>query len=235
MSTAQNNTIDDTAPPAVPLTALGICNLALSKLGESPLEAIDANGSPASRMCYMHYHPVRREVLMAHRWSFATRLAQLDCSDEGVDGSGAASQADPETSGESSSGTSDSVNPPPGALLPHSLPQDCLRVLEVNRHNWVLRGRAIFCPGQRVRLLYIADVEDPALFDPLFAEALASKLAIRLCIPLTSSTTARKALTEEYQRMVLPEAAHFNAVQSFSNDTHPLYRFWRDSHRGVEW
>ena len=115
------------------------------------------------------------------------------------------------------------------------LPQDCLRVLEVNRHNWVLRGRAIFCPGQRVRLLYIADVEDPALFDPLFAEALASKLAIRLCIPLTSSTTARKALTEEYRSMVLPEAAHFNAVQSFSNDTHPLYRFWRDSHRGVEW
>ena len=142
MSTVQNNTIDDTAPPAVPLTALGICNLALSKLGESPLEAIDANGSPASRMCYMHYHPVRREVLMAHRWSFATRLAQLDCSDEGVDGSGAASQTDLEASGESSSGTPESVNPPTGALLPHSLPQDCLRVLEVNRHNWVLRGAA---------------------------------------------------------------------------------------------
>lgn len=235
MSTVQNNTVDDTAPPAVPLTALGICNLALSKLGESPLEAIDANGSPASRMCYMHYHPVRREVLMAHRWSFATRLAQLDCSDESVDGSGSAAQTGSASAGESSSAAPEAETLPPGALLPHSLPQDCLRVLEVNQHNWVLRGRSIYCPGQLIRLLYIADVEDPALFDPLFAEALASKLAIRLCIPLTSSTTARKALTEEYQRTILPEAAHFNAVQSFSNDTHPLYRFLRESRGGAEW
>jgi hypothetical protein len=36
-------------------------------------------------------------------------------------------------------------------------------------------------------------------------------------------------LGEEYQRIALPQAAHFNAVQHMSDDTHPLYRLWRNS------
>lgn len=53
--------------PHTPLTALDICNMALGKLGESPLPAIDSNGTLPSRLCYMHYHPARREVLCATR------------------------------------------------------------------------------------------------------------------------------------------------------------------------
>ena len=54
--------------------------------------------------------------------------------------------------------------------------------------------------------------------------SMATLLACKLCIPLTASTTARQMLMEEYNRIVLPKAAHFNAVQSYSNDTHPLRR-----------
>lgn len=232
MSNDTNPSTDLTAPPIEPLSALGICNLALSKLGESPISAIDANGSPAARMCYLHYHPVRREVLMAHRWTFATRLITLSASDELPTNSTAA------TAGTASAAET-TVGPDaagcPLALLPHSLPTDCLRVLEVNRKSWILRGRSIYCPGDRVRLLYIADLEDPTLFDPPFIDALATKLAVRLCIPLTSSTTAREALTEEYRRLVLPQAEHLNSVQCFSNDAHPLYRLWKQSGSMSEW
>lgn len=182
-------------------TPLDVCNLALSKLGEAPIPALDANASPPSRLCYMHYHPVRREVLCANRWSFAERLVTL-------------------TSAEEADGTHS---------IAHTLPTDCLRVLEVSSPGWTLRGRSIYCPSRSVRVLYITDAEEVTEFDPLFIEALAVRLAFKLCIPLTAGTTARQNLLEEYQRIALPQAAHFNAVQCRSNDTHPLYALWRNS------
>ena len=196
-----------TAPENTSPTPLDICNLALSRLGESPIEALDANGSLASRLCYMHYHPVRREVLCANRWSFATRRATLRSAEDGVEGDDTHQRR-------------------------HSLPQDCLRVLGVNARSWTLRGRAVYASSPEIRLLYIADEEDTSLFEPLFTEALVLRLAWKLCIPLINSTTARQALGEEYQRIALPQAAHFNAVQHMSNDTHPLYRLWRSSLAG---
>lgn len=193
--------MNPTIPSTIP-TVLDICNIALSKLGESPLPALEANGSPASRLCYMHYHPVRREVLAAARWSFATvemTLKSFEADDSGLHS------------------------------LTHALPKDCLRVLAVSSPNWTLRGRFIYCPQQEIRVLYVADVEEPGLFEPLFTEALATRLASKLCIPLLSSATLRKALTDEYHHLLLPQAAYVNAVQDRSNDTHPLYRLWRAS------
>ena len=187
--------------PKTALTALDICNIALSKLGESPLSAIDPNGSHASRMCYMHYHPVRREVLCVNRWSFATATRSLS-TEERAGGEGS---------------------------LPHLLPADCLRVLSVSAPSWTLRGRCIYCPAASIRVSYITDCEDVTLFEPLFVEALAVRLAYKLCIPLINSTTARQALLDEYRHIALPQAAHFNGVQSHSNDSHPLYRLWRQS------
>lgn len=166
------------------------------------MPALDANGCPAARLCYMHYHPARREVLCAARWSFAQKLVSL--------ASGLAE--------------SDSVH-----SFPYMLPQDCLRVLSVNAPHWTLRGRYVYCTRPEIRLLYIADTEDTELFEPLFTEALATRLAAKMCIPLISSTTARQALTDEYNRMVLPQAAYVNAVQDRSNDSHPLYRLFRSS------
>lgn len=192
-----------TTPENTPPTPLDICNLALSRLGESPIQKLDPNGSLPSRMCYMHYHPVRREVLCTNRWSFASVSTTLHSAEENH---------------------GDDTH-----QLRHSLPTDCLRVLGVNSRCWTLRGRAVYCPSSTIRLLYIADVEDTALFEPLFVEALVLRLAWKLCIPLINSTTARQALGEEYQRIALPQAAHFNAVQNMSNDSHPLYRLWRQS------
>ncbi len=64
-----------------PQTALDICNLALAKLGEAPLAGIDLNGSPAARLCYMHYHPTRREVLCSNSWKFAIKAVWLSAVD----------------------------------------------------------------------------------------------------------------------------------------------------------
>ncbi len=187
----------------------GICNLALTKLGESPITAPDPNGTPAQRLCYLFYHPARREVLCANAWTFAKALATLETPDAEASAAGH-----------------------PAA---HTLPADCLRVLKVASPMWTLRGLTIYCPEPSIRVLYVRDEEDTSLFDPLFVEALATRLACKLCIPLTGSSTARKALTEEYRRITLPEASHFNAVQAHSNDSHPLYQLWLQSRSNNEW
>lgn len=193
---------NENTPAPVP-TAVDICNLALSKLGESPIDGIDPNGTLPQRMCYLHYHPVRREVLCVNRWTFAVKHATL-YSSETVDENMHA--------------------------VPHTLPTDCLRVLEVGTPGWTLRGRCIFCPAEQITLRYIADVEDPELFDPLFIDAFTCLLACKMCIPLINSSTVRQSLLEEYQRIALPQASHFNAVQEHSNDEdHPLLRLWRQS------
>ena len=86
-------------------SALDICNAALSKIGEAPLDALIANESTASRLCVLHYHPARRETLCMARWTFAATQTTLDS---------VSAQA-------------------PNSLTPYqfTLPADCLRVLDV--------------------------------------------------------------------------------------------------------
>lgn len=70
-------TNESTLQPDTP-SALDICNAALSKIGEAPLDALIANESTASRLCVLHYHPARRETLCMARWTFATVQITLD-------------------------------------------------------------------------------------------------------------------------------------------------------------
>lgn len=189
--------------------ALSLCNIALSKLGESPIPAIDANGSPAARLCYMHYHPARKEVLCAARWSFATKVTILKSAEEN-----------------SEDGNEEYVT----HALRYPLPTDCLRVLDVASPQWTLQGRAIYSAVSPLKIRYIANCEDVETFDPLFVDALATRLAEKLCIPLTASSTAREALSQEFHRVILPLASSVNIVQSHSNDTHPLYQLWKSSY-----
>lgn len=197
-------------PPNTDPTPLDICNMALSRLGEPPLRTIDPNGSAAARLCYLHYHPTRREVLTAARWTFAIKKTVL---------SSAAEEQLPEDYDRKE------------AMFTHTLPSDCLRVLSVSCPGWILRGNKIYCRAQSVSLSYICDLEDTTLFEPLFTAALSLRLAYKLSIPLTGSTTARQALLEEYNRTALPAASYYNRVQRHSNDeSHPLYELWKSSH-----
>lgn len=159
-------------------SALDICNAALARLGEPPIHGIDINGTLPQRMCAMHYHPTRREVLCVNPWDFATRETTLHtlCIKE--------------------AGYARSV--------PHTLPQDCLRVLEVRPEQYTLSGRSIFCQGDEAQLRYITDEEDVKKFDARFTEAFIVRLACKLCIPLINSLDADNALLEEYKGIILP-------------------------------
>lgn len=188
-------TNESTLQPDTP-SALDICNAALSKIGEAPLDALIANESTASRLCVLHYHPARRETLCMARWTFATVQITLDS---------VSAQA-------------------PNSLTPYqfTLPKDCLRVLDVECTEWKMQGRRILASRAPLRMSYIADIEDAEQFDPLFMDALATRLAEKLAMPMTVNQSLRQNLHQEFHKIILPQAATVNAVQSFSNDSHPL-------------
>ena len=169
-------------------SALDICNAALSKIGEAPLDALIANESTASRLCVLHYHPARRETLCMARWTFAATQTTLDS---------VSAQA-------------------PNSLTPYqfTLPADCLRVLDVECSEWKMQGRRIHASCAPLSLSYIADIENADQFDPLFMDALATRL--------TGNQSLRQNLNQEFHKIILPQAATVNAVQCFSNDSHPL-------------
>lgn len=103
-----------------------------------------------------------------------------------------------------------------------TLPKDCLRVLEVECREWKMQGRRIYASKAPLHVTYIADIEDADLFDPLFMDALATRLAEKLALPMTGNQSLRQNLNQEFYKIILPQAATTNAVQCFSNDTHPL-------------
>ncbi len=177
-------------------SALDICNAALSKVGEAPLDALIANQSTAARLCVLHYHPARRETLTLARWTFATVHTTL---------------------AESNATAAGSVTP-----YQFTLPTDCLRVLDVECSEWKMRGRHILSTCSPLRMSYIADIEDAMLFDPLFTEALATRLAEKIAMPLTGNRSLRQELNQEFYKSILPRAATVNAIQHYSNDSHPL-------------
>ena len=49
---------------------------------------------------------------------------------------------------------------------------------------------------------YISRIEDPNVYDALFFDTVATRLAADLAEPLTQSTTKKKALMEEYDAFI---------------------------------
>lgn len=50
-------------------------------------------------------------------------------------------------------------------------------------------------------------------------------------MPLTGNQSLRQNLNQEFHKIILPQAATVNAVQCFSNDSHPLLDLLRKSNR----
>lgn len=193
------------------LSPLEICNRALSKLGQRHITGLDKTQDPISQQCALLYHPARREVLCACRWSFAVKASVLKSIPKSF--------------------YKTQTIPPPFSFA-YELPEACLRVLDVPLKKWSLSGRQLMTMQEgnaRLTITYIEDSEMVEDWDPLFTEALVCRLAEKLCLPVTGSHTLRQNLLNEYNKVLLPQAAHINQVQHCSNDQHPLYNLLNNS------
>lgn len=150
-----------------------VCNKALDKVGQGAITSL-GDGTKAANLCTRQWPLVRDQLLRDHPWNFAVTRTTL---------------------------ASDEIAPVWGFTARFPLPSDCLRLLEVrdlSTGEYQVEGRFIHADATVLYIRYISRIEDPNVYDTAFVDAVASRLAIELCEPLTQSTTKKKMLADEY-------------------------------------
>ncbi len=168
-----------------------ICNRALQKLGAKRIVSLD-DDSVAARACNVAFEPVKLAELRDHSWTFAIGRFSLAADD-----------------------------PPPefGPQNSFSLPSNYLRLLppdfqsNLDSLDWLIEGKKILTNDSApLQIRCVTDVTDPNLMDPLFREALSSRLALELCEQLTQSNTKKADIKAEYKDNI-NEARRTNAIE----------------------
>jgi hypothetical protein len=181
------------------MTEVDICNFALGRLGEPRITAL-SDATTAGRACLLHYAITRDSVLRSHRWNFAKARAVLV----------------PEVTA-----------PAFGWKYAFELPEECLRVLEINGSEdgggepWEIEGRELLYDGGAINLIYVKRLEDVSKYDVLFVEALALRLAEKLATTIRGSSSQVVDFSAEYNRITGPLAKRID-----SNETRNRQGMW---------
>lgn len=152
-----------------------LCNLALVDLNADPITSL-TDESDEARQCNARYTHARDATLRAHPWNFALKRASI----------------------------ASSATDTPAFEFAYSfpLPSDCLRVLYSSADDegttWKVEGRNIVTNESALKILYIYQVEDVGLFDALFVEALAARLASAMAWPIVGDRELQRDLWEVY-------------------------------------
>lgn len=163
-------------------SVVSICNLALSNIGKDNIASL-ADATAEARACSQFYAHVRDMLLQAYPWRWAGKTLSM----------------------------AEVTNNKPGAWeYAYAKPIDCLKVRYVRpeysesdidldgakldafgvMHE--IEGETIYTDISPAFLRYTAQVTDPTKFPPLFVEALAWQLSVRLAMPLTRDPSVRR-------------------------------------------
>lgn len=177
---------------------IDIANSALSLLGEAPIASFTQEGSPAAARASRTYVAARDELLRSYRWNFAMRRAILAAS----------------------------PTPPAfGFGARFRLPNDLLHFVGIydptepqqnystTRAPWRIEGDWLLFDGTQASIFYVAKQETAENFDPLFANALAFRMAERLAYTVTASVDLVSYLAQGGQRAI-KEARMANAIEN---------------------
>lgn len=188
-----------------------ICNRALQKLGAQRIAGLEDNSKNA-RECNAAYTALRDAELRAHPWNFSITRVQL----------AAAAEA-----------------PAFGRARSFPLPSTFLRILppypeeNLNDRDWQIEDSgevlAVYTNDSApLNVRYVQQVADANKMDPLFREALATKLALELCEAITQSNSKKDLLFRDYDT-IIKTAKHTNAIenvpQQAADDTWITARF----------
>lgn len=181
---------------------VSICNLALANLGKANINSLADAGAEA-RACNQFYEHCRDMLLEAYPWRFAGKSAPI----------------------------AEVTNDKPGAWeYAYRRPVGCLKVRSIRPeytdtdalpadiqatpfgYPYEIEGETIYCDLSPAILRYTDKLTDPTKFRPLFVEALAWHLSVRLAMPLTRDAKVR---ADAYQ---LARAAQATAEANDANE-----------------
>jgi len=171
-----------TQTPRSMISETSICNQALSWLGVARITSLD-DVSTAGQLCRDNYYFLRDAVLEERMWTFATTRTTstvADLDDWGI-------------------------------RYKHSVPLDWLAVYRVycdvsgyeqkdyiQSEGWVREGNFVLSNDATVYMWGIKRVTDTANFSAMFVQALASRIAMDLAMPLTQNTKLAEKMTQLY-------------------------------------
>lgn len=154
-----------------------LANDALGQIGQSFITAID-DGSTTANLCNRFLSDLRDAVLRDHTWKFARKRVVL------------AQNAAPPVS---------------GWALAFTLPDDCIRVIRLGLSDdtrWSVEGKNLVTDESSATILYIARITDPSLWDAAFYQALSTRLASKLAMPLAHNGKMAADLFGLYASMI---------------------------------
>jgi len=174
-------------------TATDVCNFALLLISGGRIGDIEQDTKEA-RLCKASFAPVRRALLRSYHWNFAMKRAAL---------------------------APDSTDPAWGYEYAYSLPADCVRPLMDPAVDWPSEGGKILTnTGPVLKIRYISDVEDPALWDPSFYTLMGIDMATTIVRSLAGSAAMMQELALR-RRDALSDAKRSNSWER-RNDDEPL-------------
>lgn len=179
---------------------VAICNQALVKVGASRITSLSEDSKQARTLSAI-YSIKRDAELAANPWTFAIKRAQIPAS---------------------------STAPAFGWAYAYPLPSDYLALVEVGEDFTFYdsdsgalfaietdsNGSLAILTDQTspLNVRYVYRVTNTGLFNSLFVEALACRLAAEVCEELTQSASKKEALWLEHRR-ALREARRLNAIE----------------------
>ncbi len=165
---------------------VGICNLALSHLGQGAISSLDENSTEAE-LCKLAYPVARDATLRDHPWNFAMRREALALLAE---------------------------TPPPGWAFVYQYPASCLAARYIlpeigcGKPPFEValgaggRNKVILTDEPCAWLAFTGRVTDTTLFDPLFVQAVIVRLAADLAQPITGEAAKHQNLLRLYEGLL---------------------------------
>ncbi|MBU0522696.1 MAG: hypothetical protein KKC24_23860 [Gammaproteobacteria bacterium] len=188
-----------------------ICNVALSRVAHTQPIVSFTERSKAAELCSVFYTTLRDLVLADFPWPFAESIVTL----------------------------ADIGSPAPGWAYRYRYPADCLKVREIiipgqrvplnsdqqipYKIGYDVGGRVIHTDLPEAGVRFTFRVEDSTFFDPLFADALAWRLAMDLALPLSSKPELQTYATQQFQLALTK--AEGSAFEESQDDPEPESEF----------
>ena len=169
---------------------VAIANLAATTIGTAARLTTPGDDTVLGRAVASVWEIERQAALRDGAWNFAMKRDQLAA-----------------------------VNPPPVHQFQYrfELPADCLRLIEIydlRRDEWQLEGRAINADHDgALDIRYLADITEPAAFDPLFVKAFALRIACAIGTSIAGSSFKEELNWDKY-RQALAEARRVDAMEN---------------------
>lgn len=178
-----------------------IANRALTKIGAARIISLDDN-TKSGREVNSMFTIVRDAELREHTWRFSMKRIQQPAHAE---------------------------TPAFGFVRQFRIPTDCLKLWQVG--DWypgadltdyvgadttpyqIENGFILTDYAAPLNLRYVARIEDPTLFDALFVEAFACRLAVELAEPITQSGNKKESVLRDY-KLAVSAAMQANAIEN---------------------